>query len=69
MGHALHASELHRAAGLVREQAATLARRLPCGVDAVSDPGVRAVLDRFAPAMATMLVAGRTIDEGLGGAG
>jgi hypothetical protein len=69
MGPALRASELGRPAGIVREQAATLARRLPCRVDAVSDPGVRAVLERFAPAMATMLVAGRTVDEALGGAG
>jgi hypothetical protein len=68
VGDALGASELGSAAAVVREQAATLARRLPCRVDAVSDPDVRAVLKRFALAMATMLVAGRTVEEALGGA-
>jgi hypothetical protein len=69
VGHALSASELSGRAEIVQEQAAALAGRLPCRVDAVSDSDVRRVLERFAPAMAPMLVAGRTIDEALRRAG
>jgi hypothetical protein len=66
--HALEGSQLGPAAERVQEQAAVLARRLPRQVDPIGDLAVRAVLERFAPAIATMLVAGRTIDQALGGA-
>jgi hypothetical protein len=68
VGPALGATETARAAGLVRERAALLANRLPCSVDAIRNADLRAVLERFAPAMATMLVSGRMISEALAGA-
>jgi hypothetical protein len=68
LGHALAGSQLGAAAERVHKQAAALARRLPRQVDPIGDLAVRAVLARFAPAIATMLVAGRIIDEALGGA-
>lgn len=66
---ALSASRLGPAATVVQEHATTVAERLPCPVDPLSDPDVRAVLERFAPTMATMLVAGQVIDEALYGTG
>lgn len=67
-GHALAGSQLGPAAEGVQKQAAVLARRLPRPVDPIGDLAVRVVLERFASAIATMLVAGRTIDQALGGA-
>lgn len=65
VGHSLCASELGAAAVTVTNRATTLASRLPFRVDAVADPDVRSVLERFALIMASMLVAGRTITAAL----
>jgi hypothetical protein len=65
VGHKLCASQLSSAAEIVRSEATALASRLPCHVDAEPDPDVRSVLERFAPLMAEMLVAGRTISQAL----
>lgn len=66
---ALTAAATARASDVVRGEARRLAAGLPHRVERAADPGVRAVLERFAPAIASMLVAGRAIDVALGGPG
>ena len=67
IGPALGRSQLGPAAEIVHQRAGVLASRLPRRVEPMLEPDLRAVMERFAPAMATMLVAGRMIDEALGG--
>lgn len=65
IGDALSGDALAGPASAVRERARVLALALPYPVAATSDESVRGVLERFAPAMATMLVAGRIVGEAL----
>jgi hypothetical protein len=64
-GPALRSPPALQAVDVVRAEGARLAAHLPHPVDAVRGPDVRAVLERFAPAMSSMLVAGRTIRAAL----
>jgi hypothetical protein len=66
-GHALAGDTLAGVASVVRGRAQALIGRLPLRVDPVSDRSVRTVLERFEPAMATLLVAGRILDDAVAG--
>jgi len=59
---ALARKALAAAGAAVRRQAQELALRLPLRVEPTTDVSVRAVVERFEPAIASMLVAGRVLD-------
>ena len=59
---ALARGALGAAGAAVRRRAQELARRLPLRVEPTTDVSVRGVVERFEPAIASMLVAGRVLD-------
>jgi hypothetical protein len=59
---AVLAREALAAGAAVRRRAQELARRLPLRVEPTADVSARAVVERFEPAIASMLVVGRVFD-------